>query len=106
MAGASETSTGDPRKITARMLDEAFVEAVSRPELAQEAINNGQAVIEDREPENHVIDGMGEGAGVVENNVIDEFGEEVTRWYRRAGRLFVNTAGNWERAGRLYSLEY
>ena len=105
MAGATGEASTDPRKITSRMLDEAFVEAMSRPELAQEALNNAPAMEVGQEPGDPVID---EAVGVMENHVIDEFGEEeeVTRWYRRAGRLSVNTAGNWERAGRLYSLEY
>ena len=102
MAEATERATFDPGKITARMLDEAFMEAVERPELARGAGNNVQAVEVGLDPRDHVID----GAGNMEDAVIDESDEvEGTRWYRRSGRLVVNAAGNRRREGRLYSLE-
>ena len=31
--------------------------------------------------------------------------DEAGKWYRRAGRLFRNKSGNWDRKGRLFSLE-
>ena len=103
MAGATKRAKSDPRRITARMLDEAFMEAVRQPGLAREAVNNILAVDENLEHGGHAIGGAEE----VVDAVIDE-PEEVagTKWHRRAGRLSVNAAGNWMRAGRLLSLEY
>ena len=88
--------TREDLRITARMLDAAFVEAVRAGDpigIIQE--NNpeqeDQAIDPDRIVGGAAIGGPEEG--------------EADSWFRRRGRLFINAAGNWQREGRLLRLE-
>ena len=90
--------TREDLRITARMLDMAFVDAVRAGDpigVIQAEENNpeqeDQAIDPDRIVGGAAIGGPEEG--------------EADYWFRRRGRLFINAAGNWQRAGRLLRLE-
>ena len=92
--------TREDLRITARMLDAAFVEAVRAGDpigiiQAEENPDNpeqeDQAIDPDRIVGGAAIGGPEEG--------------EADSWFRRRGRLFINAAGNWQREGRLLRLE-
>ena len=88
--------TREDLRITARMLDVAFVEAVRAGDPIGIIQGNNpeqedQAIDPDRIVGGAAIGGPEEG--------------EADSWFRRRGRLFINAAGNWQREGRLLRLE-
>ena len=68
------------------------------------AVNQGPAPAGHGNQDNNPPQEMNINMMVQEPQAIDA--EDSTgRWYRRAGRLFKNKAGNWDRKGRLLSIE-
>ena len=85
-------------RITARMLDLAFMQAVR----AGDPMGGARADDDDPGQDNQAIDLIEIGGGAAIGG--PEEGE-AEWWFRRAGRLFINAAGNWQRKGRLLRME-
>ena len=85
-------------RITARMLDMAFMDAVR----AGDPIGVIQAEENNPDQDDQAIDPDRIVGGAAIGGPEDE---EADFWFRRRGRLFVNAAGNWQREGRLLRLE-